>query len=260
MLLLITGIILLRTVMNPWYIVSRMEKSDFADNALVELREIFISNGLAAGVSRETMASLITAEHIADAAEGSIMETFNVSGGYNFDSYIDEVYIVLHNYAVSLGVEITADTKDGLLSLAELCADTLKEYVSSPIFDILAQIHSYNRILFVAVAAFAFLCLVIIVMIPFVNRRVTRWIDGFLYATGATALICIAIPVIVHGTGITSRLQITPLSYNRFISSWLTGVIDGYIIALIPLVLIIGICIVIRIIRWHRRNTRYKNS
>ncbi|MCL2628778.1 MAG: hypothetical protein FWD44_08825 [Oscillospiraceae bacterium] len=257
---LITSIIIFRTVMNPWYIVGRFERSDFAKNAAVDLHEIFISYGNASGVTNATMASLITPQHIADAAEGSIMETFGVSGGYNFEAYSSEIYLTLRTYAVVQGIEITEDIEYALRDLADLCADALRDYVNSPIFGILAQVHRYNRLLFVAIAALSFLCVVILVLLPFVNRRVTRWIDGYLYAMGGAALACIIIPIAVHGTGITTRLQITPLSYNRFISSWLHGIVDGYIIALIPLILIICICAFIRIVRWHRRNTRYKNT
>jgi len=256
---LIAGVILLRTVVNPWYIVGRLENSGFAEKAHLELQEVFISFGLASGVSSEVMVMLITPEHIADAAEDGVMESFNVSGGYAFDAYSDEIYEVLYSYALSQGLSITDDAKDGLRSLADLCAQTLEDYVGSPIFDILAQAQHYRRHLFIAVAVSLFLSIIVVFLIPRVNHRVTRWIDGYLYALGTGVIICIMIPLVVHSTGITSRLQITPLSYNRFISSWIEGILDGFLVALIPLVLLIGVCVAVRIVRWKKRRVTYVN-
>jgi len=252
-------VILLRTVVNPWYIIRQLEQSEFAENALIELQEVFITYGLATGVSRDVMASLVTAEHVNDALEAGIMESFAVSGGYNFAVYTNEVFITLHDYATAQDITITEDTIEGLQSLADLCAEALRNYVNSPVFDALAGVQQYSRHLFIAIAVSIVLSAVLIVLIPQVNYRVTRWIDGYLYALITTALICIIIPIVVHSTGLTNRLQITPLSYNRFISSWINGILNSYLIALIPLILLIGICITIRIIRWKRRKTTYKN-
>jgi len=245
---------------NPWYIARQLENSGFAEIAVTELREVFISHGLASGVSQDVMASLITAEHVADAAESGIMESFSVSAGFNFNNYSNEIYLILHDYAIRQGVEITDDTISGLGSLSDLCANTLRNYVSSPIFDILAEAQHYSRYLFITIAISLILSVLVIALIPYVNRRVTRWIDGYLYALAATVLICIIIPVAVHSTGVTNRLQITPLSYNRFISFWIKGILDGYLVALIPLVLLIGVCVTIRIIRWKRRQKIHKIS
>jgi len=253
-------VILLRTVVNPWYIVRQLEHSGFADNAVIELREIFISYGNASGVSQDVMASFITTEYIFDAAEAEVMESFSVSGGFNYNNYSNEIYLILYIYAQEQGIVITEELKEGIGSLADLCAEALQNYVSSPIFDILAGARHYSRHLFVAIAVSIILSVIVIAIIPYVNRRVTRWIDGYLYALGTTSLICITIPVAVHSTGITSRLQITPLSYNRFISSWIEGIINGYLIALIPLISLICVCVIIRIIRWNKRRITYKNG
>jgi len=259
LLALISGVILLRTVVNPWYIVRQIEKSGFSENAALELREIFISYGHASGVSADVMASLITAEHVADAAEAGVMESFDVSAGFNFSNYSNEVFMVLYEYAAAQGMEITSEVREGIGSLADLCADALRNYVNSPIFDILAGARHYSRHLFIAIAASIILSHIVISLIPYVNRRVTRWIDGYIYALGTVTLICIIIPVAVHSTGITNRLQITPLSYNRFISAWIEGILNGYLVALIPLTVLIGVCVTVRVIRWKKRREIYKN-
>jgi len=151
LLVIITGVILLRTVVNPWYIAQQLERSGFAENAATEIREIFISYGLASGVSRDVMASLITAQHIAEAAEAGVMESFDVSGGYDFTSYSDEILAVLQDYVAKQGIDLNDDITQGLRSLADLCAGALQNYVSSPIFDILAGARHYSRHLFIAI-------------------------------------------------------------------------------------------------------------
>jgi hypothetical protein len=253
LLALITGVILLRCVLNPWYIAGQIERSGFSEQAAAELREIYISYGLASGVSREAMEPLITASHISSAAESSIMESFGLSGEFDFAGYIDKTNLALHSYVASQSVYITPDVELGIQSIAELCADTLSDYLDSPIFGVPARMQRYTPYLFLVMAASAAISIAAAIVIPAINKRVTRWIDGYIYALSATALMCVALPIIAQGSGLTSRLQITPISYNKFILSWLEGIFNGYLIALIPIVSLIVICVAVRLIRWKRR-------
>lgn len=253
MMVLITGTILLGTALNPLYAVRQLERSGFADLAAYDLREVYISYGLASGVSREFMAELITTGHVEYVAERIIMEAFGEGPEYSFENYSDEVYHALYGYAVAQGIEITAEVETGLRGLAELCADALMNYIDSPIFRVPAQARQSANLLLIAMAGSTIAGIAAAVVILAVNRRVTRWIDGYLYALSATAIMCIALPAGVFATGITRRLQISPLSYNRFITSWVEGILSGYLAALIPLTILIGVCIAVRVIRWKKR-------
>jgi hypothetical protein len=253
LIVLISGVIILRTILNPWYILSRMEHNGFIEQSTLELREVFITYGLGSGVERDIMAPLITDEQVARAAEGVILQKYGRGAGYNFDNYSNEIYLVLRDYAISQGFEITADIETGLRDLADLCADTLRNHLDTIVIRSLAQTQRYTRIMFLGVALVSVLSLGAIIIIPCVNRRVTRWIDGYLYALGATAIFCIAIPVIYNSTGLSTRLQITPMSYFMLITSWLDGIISGFTIALIPLILLIIVCVTVRVLRSKRR-------
>jgi len=236
-----------------------MEHSGFIEHSTTEIREIFISYGLGSGVDREIMAPLITDEQVAEAAEGVILQKYGRGSGYAFDRFSNEIFLVLSDYAISQGFEITEDIEIGLRDLADLCADALRNHLDTIIIRVLAQTQRYTRIMFIGVAIVSVLSLGAIVLIPSVNRRVTRWIDGYIYALGATTIFCIAIPVIYNNTGISTRLQITPTSYFLLITSWLDGIINGFLVALIPLCLLIIICVIIRILRSKRRK-KYKSK
>jgi hypothetical protein len=250
----ITGVILLRTVLNPWYVLSRMERSDFAEQSVTELSEVFITYGLASGVSPDVMTTFITADIVNTATEAIILETFGRRTGYSSDEYINEITDELRAYAIQQGFTITTDIGTGLHELAVLCADALKDHINSPIFGLLARLQYITRYIVTGIIITAVLSLTAIIIIPTVNLRVTRWIDGYIYALGATSLLCIIISIVYYSLGISTRLTISPLSYNRLISSWFDGIINSYMIALLPLLSALTICITIRIIRRIRRN------
>jgi len=253
LIVFITGVIALRTVFNPWYILTQADRSGFPEQAASELREIFISYGHASGVSSEFMASLITARHVADAVEGSILITFEEGTVFSYTKYTDDIFHKLQDYAQSQGYETTSAVRIGLNDLAVLCTNALKDYLGSPIIGFLAAAQRNTQNLFVGILIVGVLSLIAIFALPFTNRRVTRWIDGYIYALGAAVILCAAVPVAAYVSNITSRLQITPVSFNKLISSLLDGVIYGYLIALIPLILFMIICIIIRILRSAKR-------
>jgi len=230
-----------------------MERSGFPEQATIELREIFISYGLGSGISRDTMASFINESHVLEAAEGSILYTFGRGAGYSFEDYSNEIYTGLREYVLSQGLDITEEMEVGLLDLADLCAESLKNHLDSPVFNVLASSQRYINFLYFCIIAIAVLSVIAVVIIPAVNRRVTRWIDGYIYALGATTILCAAIPIAFFSSGISSRLQISPMSYNMLISSWLDGIASGYITALIPLISLIIICVIVRLLRSKKR-------
>ena len=254
LLVLITGVIIFRTVLNPWYILSRMEKSGFAEQTVTELSEVFTTYGLGSGVSPDLMTSFITAPLVNTVTEGIILETFGRGVGYSPDEYIEEVTSALRAYAIKQGFTITEDIETGLHELAVMCSDSLKDHINSPIFGLLARLQHFTRYLITGISIMAVLSLIIIILIPAVNRRVTRWIDGYIYALGATSLLCAIIYIIYYRLGLSTRLMIAPVSYNRLISSWFDGIVNGYMIALLPLLSGIIICITVRIIRRIKRN------
>jgi hypothetical protein len=257
LIILITAIILLKTVFDPFYIIGHIEKSGFSEQSVEELNEVFISYGFASGIPSEIMSSLLTTRHVTNAVEGSILEAYNVGFGHSFEAYSDEVYITLYDYVISQGIDFTDELRTGLRDLADLCAAALKSHVNSPILNMLAQTQQYSFPLTLVIAVSTAMSLIAIAIILFVNHRVTRWIDGYIYALGSVSLICIALPVIAINLGLTSRLQISPQSLNNLISSWISGILSGYLIALIPLLLLMGVCVAVRVIRRTKRIRRF---
>jgi len=233
-----------------------MEHSGFIEQSAIELREVFISYGLGSGVDREIMEPLVTDAHIAEAAEGLILQKYGRSSGYSFEQYSNEIYVALSNYVLSMGLQITEDVQTGLRDLADLSVDAVRNHLDSVVIQVLAQTQRYTRIMYIAVAIVSVLTIATIIIIPSVNRRVTRWIDGYIYALGAASLLCIVIPILYFQTGISTRLQVEPLSYFMLITSWLDGIFSGFLSALIPLVVLIIICVIIRVQRRKKREKR----
>jgi hypothetical protein len=231
-----------------------MEKSGFAGQSVTELSEIFITYGFASGVSPELMKTFITIEHVNAATEGVVLETFGRGTGFSPDEYINEISSALRNYAISQGYSVTDDIEAGLRELAVMCSDALENHINSPIFGLLAQMQRFTRSIILSISLTAVLSLIVIILIPTVNRRVTRWIDGYIYALGATSLLCVTIYIIYYSLGLSTRLMISPVSYNRLISSWFDGIVNSYMIALIPLLSVLIICLTIRITRKIKRN------
>jgi hypothetical protein len=254
----ITAVILLRTIFNPSYIIRQIEISGFSEQVVQELNEVYISYGLASGISSELMASLLTTRHVTNAVESSILKAYNLSVNYSFEDFSNEVYIKLYDYVVSQGINATDELEIGLRDLADLCVVALKVYVDPPVFELLAQAQRFSRPIVQAIAVSAAISFIAIAIILFVNRRVTGWIDGFIYALGSVTLISVALPMIIIHLGLTSRLQISPLSLNNLISSCISGILNSYLIALFPLLLLIGICVTVRILRWNRRKRIYR--
>jgi hypothetical protein len=203
------------------------------------------------------MSELITESQVEIAVKSNIQEAYGVGAGYPFNLYEDELYRAFHEFALSQGIQDTAELKVGLRDLAELCANTLRSHVDSPVFRIMSETLRFRPALFMGIIVSLVAALIFTALIFGINRRVTKRIDGYLYALSAVSLICAGLPIVFFGTRLTARLNITPLSYNRFLSSWLDGIVSGYLSALIPLIILTGICITVRIIRKNRYGHRY---
>jgi hypothetical protein len=257
LLLAITGIILMRTAVSPEYTLRQVDRSGYSAQVLTELRYVYISYGLASGIPRDFMASLVTSERVDDAVKSSIRGAFGIGAGYSFDWYADELTMSFRDFALSRDIAYSEELETGLRDLAVLCADALREHTDSPIFGIISETLRFRQMLFIAIIVSIFASIICIILIPLVNKRVTKWIDGYLYAFGAALLVCAVLPLTAAISGITSRLNVMPLSINRFLTSWLDGVIYGYLIALIPLLLFTGLFTFIRVVRQLRRRRRY---
>ena len=227
------------------------------EQTATELREVYISHGHASGISPDTMLSLISTEQIALSAEHSILAAYGVGAPYNFERHADYLYNILHEYAMYLGLEDTPELEEGLRDLAVLCTETLQSRIDSPILAFLSGTVRFFTQAVIAAVIITAISASTVFLIFFTNRRVTRAIDGLLYALGTVLIICTAIPTFFYFTGLTGRLQIMPLSLNRFITSLLDGIIYGYFAALIPLLLCMAVCIFIRVFRWKKRMRAY---
>ncbi|MCL2249478.1 MAG: hypothetical protein FWC13_09420 [Oscillospiraceae bacterium] len=256
LLLLISMSILLLTVFNSHYMLSRLNHSEFALHVAGELEEVYISHGHASGISPETMLSLISTEKIAIALEYSVRAAYGNVSPYNFSSHTERMFNILHEYALSLGFDDTPLLVQGLYDLATLCTAELQSRMESILINLMSEVMHFHVHAIIATAVLAFFSALSIFFIHLANSSVTRTIDGLLYSFGTVSIICAAVPIFFHITALTSRIQIMPLSLNRFITSWLDGIIHSYLFALLILLLCMFACILIRI---SRRNKRIKS-
>jgi len=246
LLLLITMSILLLSVFNSRYTLSRLEHSEFALHLAAELDEVYISHGHASGISPETMLSLISAEQIAVALKTTVLAAYGNSSPYDFAAHTERMYNILHEYAMSRGFDDTPALAMGLYDLAALCTAELQNRTDFVFINLLSEVMRFHIHAIIATAALAALSALSIFFIYFTHRSITRTVDGLLYSLSTASIICAAIPIFFHITALTRRIQIMPLSLNLFITSWLDGILSGYLFALLFLLLCIFSCILVR--------------
>lgn len=254
LVVLISFVILLRTVFSPEYMVSRVDSSEFTATTYAAVQEIYISHGTASGVSTEMMQSLITPEDVDDAIKAEIRAAYKTGSPFDYTKLENEMFAALHNYAVRLGFEATDELDEAIRDLAKLCAGDFKKQTASMVIGMIGTAATrFERYITIGITLSAIVALLLIMLLPILNRRISRWVSGYIYAFGATAIICAAIPIVLFISGFTQRLNITPQAYNDLLRSWIEGVAHGYLTALIPVLIILTTCIIVWIIRRIKR-------
>jgi hypothetical protein len=259
LLLLIVGLVLLQTAFNPSFMLRQIENVGFTEEMYQEIREIFISYASASGIPHDVMLEGLSQRQVDNAITANVYAAFSAASPYDYARHENELFEIFLAFALEQGSTPSEELDEGLRDLAVLSMEAFTERTDLGLFVLLAEFASrIHRVLNITISVAAALIVLTAVMMPLINRRVTRWIDGYIYALGAVALFCIAIPIFALGTGWTGRLNITPMSFNRLISAWLEGIIGSFSIALIPVLSFIAICVIIRINRRNRRRRRYK--
>ena len=177
LLLFIVGLILLRTIFNPVYLINQVDNSGFSGQSFNELREIYVSYGSASGIPQDVMISGLTLNQIDMAVKTSIRAAYNIGPPFNYTRYQEELFDIFHEFALSQGSDDTEELEIALQDLASLCVEAFKRHNDSMFLNLIAEITArYHRILLIVLFVTGAFSVITSVLIVVLNNQIQNTI------------------------------------------------------------------------------------
>ncbi|MDR0293604.1 MAG: hypothetical protein LBH95_05565 [Oscillospiraceae bacterium] len=242
LVLVATAFILWNTLFSCEYHVRRITGSAFASFVLDDIREAYFSLGAASGIPSGVMEGAVTHTQAATAVRQSVAAAFQLGQAFDYDAYSAGLYALFSEYARGAGAKDTAELREGLQDLSDLCAEVFYTHTNPALYRRVAQpLLRYRRYLGIASVCLIMTAICLVIALLAYNKRQAY---GYgVYVFGADAMIYLLVPLSVRAAGALDGLNITPYSFKRLFSSVLGGFFDGYYIALIPAAAMLAVCL-----------------
>lgn len=257
-LLLISSVLVVKlTVLNPNYVVSVLNKSNYSDHLHAELKNEFISYGAACNINEsffdKAFEEIITVEQINKDTEESIRDFYsnNVKVDADYTEIQDKLFEQLKTYASENGYTLDSNTVGnlGIISqeLAELYdsfVGTFKSSYFKTAADLLSRYAPLLNYALIGISVFALLAALVIFLSFGKLKNRLRYI---IYATSGATLMILVAPAAALIMGIGNRVSIIA-------DASLYGLVSGFINNFFVSMLIAGgvmavITVILHIIR-----------
>lgn len=251
------------TALNPEFSVRVLNSSSYSEALHKELKEHFISYGSSTNIDEsffdEVFDSIITKDQISATTEIAIRNFYrnDVKTEVDTKNIDTKLKQALYDYAAKKEFVADEELDSNINTISKELCDLYKAYVglfSSSYFktgaSMLNRYSPWVDRLFIAVAAFAIIAIVII-RLSF--KRAKNYLRYYIYAFSGSSLMLIVGPAAALIMGIGNKISIANLSLYSFASSFINGIFIGIILSAAVTVLITALLGFWRYRKIHKR-------
>ncbi len=250
--LLSLALVLQFTLLSSGYFKKQILDSNYVVYCLEELREGFISYGLASGFEEEFCASLVTEEQLKTDILQEVSALY-AEGADSYDEQVfeEELYQKLVENAKSQNIAVDGENETAVRRLAQEYVKMYTEYTEFPVDDMIAELLQKAKLPILCVGGGAIALIVFsAVLLSTFYRRKYKFIAHCVYALGGSALLLGVPSAIVLFSGIISRLGVLNQGLYFLLQEFLGGILGGMLIAAaVLLVLAVALFFVYRCMR-----------
>lgn len=222
-------LICLTTLLNSGYLASHIQGSEYSQYRAEELKEIFISYGMASNFDEETMSSLIDPEQVEEDILARARAIYSsAEASYDMQPLEDEFYDKLTQNVSDRDISMTEENKQAVRELAKLCAEAYESEISLPAASQVSNILGKIKLpVWIALGVDAVLMVFTGWYLFHLYRRRYRSIAYLIYALSGSALL-IGLPgLVVLLSGRIARLGIINQALYSLITDYIYGVLSG---------------------------------
>ena len=232
------------TIMNPSYLISKMESADFYQQSIVNLNKQIQQETQSTGFPLEMFENYID-EKSADEIMKNYIQTAFSTGNTDISTTKFETKLSedIDEYLKSANIIINSEEKTAISTLKTNLVDYFKTYLTFPYLDLVIKlIDSYNTYYYIIAA----ILLILIITAGFLLYRLYSHYRGrrryFAYTLSSAGLICLALPGFIFFGNFVNKISLSPKYFYDFVTSTINNYLLIYIIIGI-LMIIVGNCI-----------------
>lgn len=246
------------TALNGNFVVSVIERSQYAELLSKEIKEEFVSYGQASNIEKTFFDSAFKdtdmVQRISADTEQILREFYagNVQDSVSTDDLEAMLLADLKEYATQKDYELDDETVENLQVVASELCDIYNSYVS--VFSLSyfrtasRMLASYRPYALYATAACAVVFIVTAVILRLFFNKKKNYLRYFIYAFSGASLMLLAAPLAALAGGVGNRISISSAALYTMASGLLNSIfVAALISALVPI-----LCTVILAILWHR--------
>ncbi len=221
-------LICLATLLNPGYLTSHIQGSEYSQYRAEELKEIFISYGMASNFDEKIMSSLIDPTQVQKDILANAQAIYKGQEEAVSASHEQEFYDKLAQNVSDRDISMTEENKQAVRELAKLCAEAYETEVSLPAASQVSNILGKIKLpVWIALGVDAVLMVFTGWYLFHLYRRRYRSIAYLIYALSGSALL-IGLPgLVVLLSGRIARLGIINQALYSLITDYIYGVLSG---------------------------------
>ena len=220
------------TIMNPDYLISKMESADFYQQSVVNLNKQIQQETQSTGFPLEMFENYID-EKSADEIMKDYIENAFSTGNTSVDTAAFETKLSedIDEYLKSANIIINTEEETAISTLKTNLINYYQTYLTIPYLDLLINlINTYNTYYYYISA----ILVLLIVTAGFILYRLYSHYRGrrrfFAYTLSSSGLICLVFPGFVYFGKFVNKISLSPKYFYDFVTSTINTYLLIYII------------------------------
>lgn len=200
------------TLMNPSYIISKMDSVEFYENAVTELNRTIKQNAQPAGFELELFDNFVTTADVQEAMKSYVKDGFKGNlKSIDTTGFEQKLSKTIQGYANTNSITITADLQRGIDNFVSANLENYHHFLEFPFLDYYVQGYNlYKRAFLIAAPLMGNLTMVMAYVICRMHKSRRRKKRYLAYGFIGAGLMISAFPLYLIAAKSVERIQLSP--------------------------------------------------
>lgn len=200
------------TLMNPSYIISKMDSVEFYENAVTELNRTIKQNAQPAGFDLELFDNFVTTADVQEDMRSYVKDGFKGDvKSLDTTEFQQKLSKTIQEFASTKNIVITADLQSGIDSFVSANLDNYHHFLEFPFLNYYVQGYKlYKKAFLIAAPLMAVLTIVMGVIICKLHKSRRRKKRELAYSFIGSGLMVSALPMYLTAVKAVERIQLSP--------------------------------------------------
>lgn len=257
-LFLLTAVVVAKTVLTNKYTVSRLPKT-YCASLYADIQNSLNDYTIPTGLDLSVLDGVISEEQV-EIDFNSVIRNSHPGDGYTLDtSTLEEKLNLNVTNFLEQNSAIDEESSEAVDKYVREIGELYRKNIRLPGLDYIARLsEEFESKFFIFLIAVLFIAVLFAFILVMVQRRPTKSLRFFSYATGGVAAMMLIGPLVAMISGFYKHLGITPDYFNAYMVSYADGIMIRFmVVAAVWLAISVGFAVFARNMEKKRRR-RYK--